>query len=95
MESAGVCWMDGSGLKPMVPTMPPFSRLGRSFFVGQKKRTPGTCLMWGFAGKENIWDLLCVRIGEALIDLCHGRVSGINKICILSSSYCRSQATAV
>ena len=27
-------------------------------------------------------------------DLCHGRVSGINKICIRSSSYCRSQATA-
>ena len=28
-------------------------------------------------------------------DSCHGRVIGINKICILSSSYCRSQATAV
>ena len=27
-------------------------------------------------------------------DSCHGRVSGINKICIRSSSYCRSQATA-
>ena len=27
-------------------------------------------------------------------DSCHGRVSGINKICICSSSYCRSQATA-
>ena len=27
-------------------------------------------------------------------DSCHGRVSGINKICFLCSSYCRSQATA-
>ena len=27
-------------------------------------------------------------------DSCHGRVSGINKICFLFSSYCRSQATA-
>ena len=26
-------------------------------------------------------------------DSCHGRVSRINKICIRSSSYCRSQAT--
>ena len=25
----------------------------------------------------------------------HGRVSGINKICFLCSSYCRSQATAI
>ena len=29
-----------------------------------------------------------------IIDSCHGRVSGINKICFLCSSYCRSQATA-
>ena len=28
------------------------------------------------------------------IDSCHGRVSGINKICFLCSSYCRGQATA-
>ena len=27
-------------------------------------------------------------------DSCHGRVSGINKICFLCSFYCRSQATA-
>ena len=27
-------------------------------------------------------------------DSCHGRVSGINNICFLCSSYCRSQATA-
>ena len=27
-----------------------------------------------------------------VIDSCHGRLSGINNICILSSSYCRSQA---
>ena len=38
-------------------------------------------------------------LGEAhsstyAIDSCHGRVSGINKICFLCSSYCRSQATA-
>ena len=31
---------------------------------------------------------------KQLADSCHGRVSGINKICIHSSSYCRSQATA-
>ena len=28
-------------------------------------------------------------------DSCHGRVIGINNICFLCSSYCRSQATAV
>ena len=28
-----------------------------------------------------------------VVDSCHGRVSGINKICFLCSSYCRSQAT--
>ena len=28
-------------------------------------------------------------------DSCHGRVSGINKICIRSSYYCRSQVTVV
>ena len=28
------------------------------------------------------------------IDSCHGRVIGINNICFLCSSYCRSQATA-
>ena len=33
-------------------------------------------------------------LGPLLTDSCHGRVSGINKICIRSSSYCRSQATA-
>ena len=33
------------------------------------------------------------RIGT-VVDSCHGRVSGINKICFLYSSYCRSQATA-
>ena len=35
-----------------------------------------------------------VIISARLSDSCHGRVSGINKICIRSSSYCRSQATA-
>ena len=33
-------------------------------------------------------------IRSFLGDSCHGRVSGINKICFLCSSYCRSQATA-
>ena len=28
------------------------------------------------------------------VDSCHGRVSGINKICFIYSSYCHSQATA-
>ena len=32
---------------------------------------------------------------SAIIDSCLGRVSGINNICFLSSSYRRSQATAV
>ena len=50
----------------MVPTMPPFSWLGRSYFPDREKRTLGTCLMWGLAGKENIWDLL----GEALMSGC-------------------------
>ena len=36
----------------------------------------------------------CDKKIVALIDSCHGRVSGINKICFLYSSYCRSQATA-
>ena len=30
----------------------------------------------------------------SITDSCHGRVSGINKICFLCSSYCRSQAIA-
>ena len=51
----------------MVPTMPPFFRLGRSFFPGQEKRIFGTCLIWGLAGKENIWDLLDVGIGGLLM----------------------------
>ena len=42
-----------------------------------------------------IWDEpLLFRRGADMIDLCHGRVSGINKICIRSSSYYRSQDTA-
>ena len=51
----------------MVPTMPPFSRLGRSFFPGREKRTLGISLMWGLVGKDNIWDLLGMGIGEALM----------------------------
>ena len=41
-------------------------------------------------------DLSEVKNGELNLDFdsCHGRVSGIKKICIRSSSYCRSQATA-
>ena len=35
-----------------------------------------------------------IRARLKAADSCHGRVSGINKICIRSSSYCRSQATA-
>ena len=35
-----------------------------------------------------------VIISARLSDSCHGRVSGINKICIRSSFYCRIQATA-
>ena len=54
----------------MVPTMPPFSQLGRSFFPSREKRTPGTCLMWGLVGKENIWDFLGIGIGEALMQGC-------------------------
>ena len=35
------------------------------------------------------------ELSEESSDSCNARVIGINKICILSSSYCRSQATAV
>ena len=55
----------GSEPKPMVPTMPPFSRLGRSFFsVGKReylglarcgdwreKRIFGTCLILGLVDR--------------------------------------------
>ena len=34
------------------------------------------------------------QVLKKAFDSCHGWVSGINKICIRSSSYCRSQATA-
>ena len=37
---------------------------------------------------------LAPALATAPFDSCHGRVSGINKICFLYSSYCRSQATA-
>ena len=39
-------------------------------------------------------DDMLVKSKAYSIDSCHGRVSGINKICFLCSSYCRSQATA-
>ena len=35
-----------------------------------------------------------IELLEVACDSCHGRVSGINKICFLCSSYCRSQATS-
>ena len=69
----GVCWgllAGGSGPKPMVSTMPPFSRLGRLFVPSQEKRISGTCLMWGVAGKKNIWNLLDMGIGEVLMQGC-------------------------
>ena len=37
---------------------------------------------------------VCELTAKRALDSCHGRVSGINKICFLCSSYCRSQATA-
>ena len=43
-------WDGGYGPKPKVPTMPPFSWLGRSFFAGREKSTFGTCLMWESVG---------------------------------------------
>ena len=45
----------------------PLFRLGRSFFPGWEKRILRTCLMWGLAGKGNIWDLLDLGIGEPLM----------------------------
>ena len=60
----------GLGPKPIVPTMPPFSRLGRSFFLDREKRISGICLIWGLAGKDDIWDLIDVGIGEALMQGC-------------------------
>ena len=54
----------------------------------------------GVAFGDGVLGVDCVA-GEGRIhtwsvegDSCHGRVSGINKICFLCSSYCRSQATA-
>ena len=52
---------------PMVPIMPPFSLLGRSFFPGREKRISGTCLMCGLAGKKNFRNLFDVGIGEVLM----------------------------
>ena len=49
-----------------------------------------------FTTGKNFEDEICLRGGGGGGgDSCHGRVSGINKICFLYSSYCRSQATAV
>ena len=42
----------GSRLEPMVPTMPPFSRLGRAVFPGWEKY---------------VWDLLDVEINGPLM----------------------------
>ena len=49
-----VCWgllARGSGPKPLVPTMPHFSRLGRLFFPGREIRIFGTNLMWGLVDR--------------------------------------------
>ena len=70
MESTGVCWMEDLGQSPRYPQCPPFpDRGGRSLLIG-KREYLGTCLMWGLAGKENIWDLLGVGFGEALMQGC-------------------------
>ena len=66
----GFVGLVGSGPKPMIPTIPSLSRLGRSFFPGREKRTPRTCLMRGLTGKENIWDFLGMGIGEVVMQLC-------------------------
>ena len=48
-----------------------------------------------FSVLGNSFDNCLENLRSVLIsDSCHGRVSGINKTCICSSSYCRSQATA-
>ena len=47
-----------------------------------------------FQPKGNDEELLGPEVPYLSADSCHGRVSGINKICFLCSSYCRSQATA-
>ena len=44
----------------------------------------------------NTWHALGFTVFLLLdTDSCHGRVIGINNICFLCSSYCRSQATTV
>ena len=49
-------------------------------------------VLWKHRGvEEATWE--CEDTMRAT-DSCHGRVSGINKICFLCSFYCRSQATA-
>ena len=65
------------------PQFSPSSRIRRPLFVGHP--IPGNVALHSRDfHQESCYD----------VDSCHGRVSGINKICIHSSSYCRSQATA-
>ena len=68
-----VCWglLDGgSRPKPTVPTMTPFPCWGSRFSPTGKREYLRKCLMWGLARKENIWDLLGMGIGEALMQGC-------------------------
>ena len=51
----------------------------------------GRIYTWSMEGATGSGHLVSWAVA---VDSCHGRVSGINKICIRSSSYCRSQATA-
>ena len=44
--------------------------------------------------RRDVLETLKINVATLEIDSCHSRVSEINKICFLCSSYCRSQATA-
>ena len=61
----------------------------------------GENVLAGVVRDESLWGLWCQQActmsgfsapGASgwVCDSCHGRVSGINKICFLCSSYCRS-----
>ena len=45
----------------------PLFLVGEVILPSQEKRIFGTCLMWGLAGRENIWDLFDVGIGGPLM----------------------------
>ena len=71
---------------------------GSSYFQGSAGRG-GFCSDCDVCGNIHDgpcqWDYTCFQCRQkGHFDSCHGRVSGINNICFVCSSYCHSQATA-